>query len=128
MSISKKISSLKDIIFIDNGAEDVAVFNGFFDFILHKNMYYKQQEPERNFMILNSASFFEKSLTKMQEHTSVHLYLDNDKTGQKCTLRALALDKQKFHDERQLYKQYNDLNDWLVQIGLSQKQQVKQQP
>jgi hypothetical protein len=51
--------------------------------------------------------------------SQVHLYLDNDKTGQKCTLQALALDKEKFTDERGLYQKYGDLNDWLVQITVS---------
>lgn len=50
----------------------------------------------------------------MSAHHEVHLYLDNDKTGQKLTIRALSLDKKKFRDERQLYQKYNDLNDWLV--------------
>ena len=64
----------------------------------------------------------------MQEHSEVHLYLDNDKTGQKCTLDALALDNEKFQDERKLYQKYDDLNDWLVHIGQSQKQQIRQKP
>ncbi len=64
----------------------------------------------------------------MQEHNHVHLYLDNDKTGNRCTLQALGLDEQKFKDERQLYHQYNDLNDWLINIVKSQKQQLRQKP
>ena len=49
----------------------------------------------------------------MQTHARVHLYLDNDKTGQKCTEKVLQLDKEKFIDERKMYRQYGDLNDWL---------------
>ena len=64
----------------------------------------------------------------MQAHAQVHLYLDNDKTGQKCTQQALNLDREKFKDERQLYQKYDDLNDWLVHIGKSQKQQIRQKP
>jgi len=64
----------------------------------------------------------------MQEHRHVHLYLDNDKTGQKCTLQALAMDNQKFKDERGLYQKYGDLNDWLVHIGQSQRQHLQQRP
>ena len=64
----------------------------------------------------------------MQSHKSVHLYLDCDTTGQKCIQKALAIDKQKFFDERGLYKNYKDLNDWMINIGQSQKQspQLKQ--
>ena len=58
----------------------------------------------------------------MQSHKSVHLYLDCDTTGQKCIQKALEIDKQKFIDERHLYKNYKDLNDWIMHIGQSQKQ------
>jgi len=121
----KGSSSPKDSTFIDNGGTDVAVFEGFFNFLSYKNMYDKQEEPLRNFVVLNSTSFFEKNLPKMQEHQRVHLFLDNDKTGQKFTDQALALDKQKFRDERRLYKGYEDLNDWLMHIGQAQRQQIR---
>ncbi|MEO6550736.1 MAG: toprim domain-containing protein [Ferruginibacter sp.] len=105
----KGSSSPKDISFIYNGAKDVAVFEGFFNFLSHRTMFYNQEEPTRNFLVLNTASFFEKSILKMMEHERVHLYLDNDKTGQKCTQQALALDNKKFQDERKLYQKYDDL-------------------
>ncbi len=61
----------------------------------------------------------------MQSYKSVHLYLDCDTTGQKCIQKALALDRQKFIDERQVYKNYKDLNDWMMHIGQPQKQSVQ---
>ena len=64
----------------------------------------------------------------MQSYKSVHLYLDCDTTGQKCIQKALEINNQKFIDERQLYKNYKDLNDWIMHVGQSQKQplQLKQ--
>lgn len=124
----KGSSSPKDSTFIDNGAKDIAVFEGFFNFLSYRNMYYNQQEPLRNYLILNSTSFFEKNLPKMQEHNTVHLFLDNDRTGQKFTQKASDLDKEKFRDERHLYQRYDDLNHWLMHIGQSQKQQLKLRP
>ncbi|MEJ0080840.1 MAG: toprim domain-containing protein [Puia sp.] len=121
----KGSSTPKDSTFIDNGAKDLAVFEGFFNFLSYQTLYNKQDHPIRNFLILNSASFFEKNLTKMQDHKRVHLFLDNDKTGQKCTLQALTLDKERFRDERHLYEKYNDLNDWIRHPGLSHKQQIQ---
>jgi DNA primase len=123
---SKLSSSPKDFTFINNNANELAVFEGFFNFLSYKNMYYQQLEPLRNFLILNSVSFFEKSLPKMQGHQQVHLYLDNDKTGQKFTQRALDMDAVKFKDRRDLYKQYDDLNDWLQNIGNPIKEQMRQ--
>lgn len=121
----KGSSSPKDSTYIDNGAKDLTVFEGFFNFLSYQSMYYKQQVPEHNFLILNSTSFFEKSLSKMQEHRQVRLFLDNDKTGNKYTQLAQSIDKEKFHDERHLYLKYDDLNDWLINIGKSQKQYLK---
>ena len=112
--------------FINNGAREVAVFEGFFDFLSYKALYDKQQEPPRNYLILNSTSFFDEKLPLMQEHGKVHLFLDNDKTGDKCIDQAVAIDKDKFIDERQMYKNYNDLNDWLMNFGLAQRQGNRQ--
>jgi hypothetical protein len=56
------------------------------------------------------------------------LFLDNDKTGNKFTQLAQSIDKEKFRDERGLYQGYNDLNDWVINMGKSQKQIVKQRP
>ncbi len=107
----KLSSSPKGTTLIDNGAKDLAVFEGFFDFLSYRALYEKEPGHLRNFPILNSASFFEKSLPLMQTHDRVHLYLDTDKTGQKSTQQALALDRQKYVDERGLYVKYNALND-----------------
>lgn len=124
----KGSSSPKDSTFIDNGVKEIAVFEGIFDFLSYRTMHNKQQAPEYNFLILNSTSFFEKNLPKMQQYEKVHLYLDNDKTGQSCTQKALALDSQRFKDQSTLYQHHNDLNDWLISLGKTQNQQHRQKP
>lgn len=121
----KGSSSPKEITFIDNGSKDLAVFEGFFNFLSYLALVDKQQAEKPNILVLNSTSFFEKSLPKMQEHHRVKLFLDNDKTGNKYTQQALSMDQQKFSDERRLYQKYNDLNDWMVNMGKSQKQHLK---
>lgn len=122
----KGSSSPKDVTFFDNDAKEVAVFEGFFNFLSHRTIFQNQDEPKQNFLILNSTSFFEKSLPKMQEHNRVHLFLDNDKTGEKFSQLAIKIDHLKFKDERSLYHKYEDLNDWLMHIGLSPKQRLSQ--
>ena len=124
----KGSSSPKDTTFIDNGAKEVAVFEGFFNFLSYCTINHHQRLEEPNYLILNSASFFEKSLSKMQEHQGVRLFLDNDKTGNKFTELAQSIDKEKFGDERKLYQKYNDLNDWLINMGKSQKQLLRPRP
>ena len=124
----KASSSPKDITLIKNDAEKITVFEGFFNFLSYQAIHQKQEQPHTNFLILNSTSFFEKSLPLMQSHKSVHLYLDCDTTGQKCIHKALEIDEQKFVDERALYKNYKDLNDWIMYIGQSQKNSLQLKP
>lgn len=118
----KAASSPKDATFINTGAKDLATFEGYFNFLSYLTIHHKLEQPPRNFLILNSTSFFQKKLPLMQAHNRVHLYLDNDKTGEKFTTQAIEINKVKFIDERGFYKNYSDLNDMLVNIGQSQKQ------
>jgi hypothetical protein len=117
----KQATIPNDVTFINNGAKEVAVFEGFFDFLSFKTMYHKQDEPKMNYLILNSTSFFEKSLPNMQEHNKVHLFLDNDNTGKNWAMLAQGLLGDKIIDQRALYKNHNDLNDFLINFGNVQK-------
>jgi hypothetical protein len=121
-------SSPKDITLIENGAKNLAVFEGFFNFLSYLTLQGKQEVNLTNFLILNSASFFEKSLPRMSEYNRVHLYLDNDRTGQNCSQKALGIDREKFIDERKFYQKHKDLNDWLIYSRQSQKHSLTQRP
>lgn len=92
----KGSSSPKYVTYLDNGAKNISVFEGFFDFKSYESMNKNLREdlkglPNRhmNFLILNSLSFFERSLLLMEKHENIHLFLDNDNTGRKCTSVAL---------------------------------------
>jgi hypothetical protein len=122
----KAASTPNDLTFIDNGAKDVATFEGFFDFLSYKAIFHKQEEPNRNYLILNSSSFFEKSLPILQQHARVFGYLDNDKTGNKITSQAKEILKEKFSDERGLYLNHKDLNAFLTEFGKIDKQRLSQ--
>lgn len=123
----KAASAPKTSTFIDNKSTELAVFEGFFNFLTHQAMH-RNQLPKSNYLILNSLSFFDNNLPRMTAHNHVHLYLDNDKSGEKFTQKAIALDCQKFSDERKLYASHKDLNEWVVSIGpQQQKNQSHQQ-
>lgn len=121
----KASSSPKASTFIDQGADRLAVFEGFFDFLSYKAITDLQTHPTTNYLILNSASFFEQQLPRMQQHPQVHLFLDNDNTGSKLTAAAIALDPHRFQDQRGMYKDYNDLNAWCQHQGKSFRMQQK---
>lgn len=113
----KGSSHPKSSTLIKNQADTLAVFEGFFDFLSYLTIYQNQPAPLRDFLVLNSTSFFERQLPIMQLYMRVHLYLDNDKTGTKCTTLALEKSSRQFIDERSLYANYKDLNEWHKYIG-----------
>ncbi|EJG01454.1 toprim domain-containing protein [Flavobacterium sp. F52] len=116
----KGSSSPKDITFINAQAKSVVVFEGFFDYLSYKMMNQKSVKLQTNFLILNSLSFFNKSLQLMEKHERVDLYLDRDTGGIKFTSEALQRDSAKYTDQSFLYEQKKDLNEWL-----NREQQVK---
>ncbi len=54
----KASSSPKDVTVIENQSEKITVFEGFFNFLSYQAIHQKQEQPETNFLILNSTSFF----------------------------------------------------------------------
>jgi hypothetical protein len=112
----KGSSSPKDITFIDAQAKSVVVFEGFFDYLSYKMMNQKSVNLQTNSLILNSLSFFNKSVQLMEKHERVDLYLDRDTGGIKCTYEALQRDSAKYTDQSFLYEQKKDLNEWLNQV------------
>lgn len=117
----KGSSSPKFISYLDNGANAIMVFEGFFDFMTYQSIYLNQSQLESNYLVLNSLSFFPRSLLLMEKHEHIHLYLDNDKSGKDCT-RQLQQRTEKVIDESCLYQGYKDLNEWAIHVGQSQKQ------
>lgn len=109
----KSGSSPKDITTLSIGSDSIAVFEGFFDFLSYQAIREELPRPSTDYLILNSLSFFEKALVPLKEYQSVHLYLDNNDAGRKCTEKALSISA-KFKDESGLYRGHEDLNDFLL--------------
>ncbi|WP_018615743.1 toprim domain-containing protein [Segetibacter koreensis] len=121
---SKLSSAPKDIKTFDLGAKEGIAFEGFFDFLSFISIQKNFAPIKANYVVLNSLSLFEKGRAFMEKHEHIKLYLDHDKTGQKFTRYALSLSK-KYKDESGLYKNYKDLNDWIMNIGKDQKKRLK---
>ncbi|WP_214226673.1 toprim domain-containing protein [Pedobacter sp. B4-66] len=122
----KSSSSPKDITTILNGGNSVAVFEGFFDFLSYLVLSKNDQRNNPDFLILNSLAFFEKAKTLMESYGSSNLYLDGDAAGQKMIKDAISANKQ-YIDESNLYREYQDLNNYLCNNMNPQKitQEVK---
>jgi len=121
----KGSSSPKDVTFVDNRTDDVAVFEGMFSFLSFCTVNKNLTAPLSNCLVLNSLSFFEKSRSLMEQYNQVHLILDSDTAGMKCTKQALQWDRDKYIDRSDFYQNHKDLNDWLIHHQHSQKQSQK---
>ncbi len=124
----KGSSSPKSMTYLDNKEKAITVFEGFFDFLTYQSLYQNKLKGmpgnPSNFLILNSLSFFEKSLTLMKTYDSVHLYLDRDTAGRKYTEIAQNISA-RFKDESQLYRNHKDLNEWVMHFGKLEKKESK---
>jgi len=69
----KGSSSPKYVTYLDNKANNITVFEGFFDFMSYQSIYQNQEQELTSFLVLNSLSFFERSLLLMEKHESIHL-------------------------------------------------------
>lgn len=118
----KGSSAPKDITFLDNGRDQVAVFEGFFSFLSFHTINQNQQAPLSNCLVLNSLAFLERSRPLMEQHKQVHLVLDRDTAGKKHTSQALEWDKEKYIDHSNFYHPHKDLNDWLTHHNHSRGQ------
>lgn len=114
--------SPKYVTWLDNKANSISVFEGCFDFLSYWSME-DLRKASTNILVLNSLSFFTRSLLLMEKHERIHLYLDNDKAGKECVTQAMQRTN-KVIDESNLYKGRKDLNEWLV--SLAAPQQLKQ--
>ena len=131
----KGSSSPKDITLVsDPRTEGLSVFEGFFNFLSFqaqkfsdKNLLHNLPEMQGNFLVLNSLSFFERSRDLMENHSSIHLYLDRDNSGLKNTKQAIEWSK-RYIDESIRYEQYKDLNEYLIgskEMGLKEGRGLK---
>jgi hypothetical protein len=130
----KGSSAPKQVRFIDeNNAENerkqLLVFEGFFSFLSYKTLDQKGllqsgllTSGQENFLILNSLSFFEKSRELIEKYDAIHLFLDRDQAGMKCTQQALNWSS-KYSDKSNFYKKHKDLNEYLVEQMQFQQQQ-----
>jgi Toprim-like/CHC2 zinc finger len=126
----KGSSSPKTSRFIDRGLDVIYVFEGFFDFLSFQTLKRESDTPVANYLILNSLAFLERNRKLMEKHQAVHLFLDRGQAGISQTRRALEWNNAIYIDNSLLYKEYPDLNVWLIrnQNGIKPILENKQKP
>ena len=109
--IFKNSSSPKSYTYLSRNKNQLIILEGMFDLMslakLNDNLL-----NITDILVLNSISFINDIEKYISKYTQVHLYLDNDTTGQKAT--QYLIDKHKHTiDKSSSYKNYKDLNDLL---------------
>jgi hypothetical protein len=125
-NIFKGSSSPKEVTLIGKDfSKEIAVFEGFMDFLSYQTIHHRKfimlpkQQP--NFLVLNSIGFFEKMKPRLEQHPSIHLYLDRDNKGLEITKEVMSFNR-KYRDESSIYQNHKDLNEYLMDQNPEQRQ------
>lgn len=108
-----KIStSPKTVSTLASGSDTVAVFEGFVDYLSYMSMR-RERRPGTDAIVLNSVSNLSKAMSAIASHATILTYLDNDEAGRRTTdeIRRQA-EGCTVIDRSELYREYNDLNDY----------------
>lgn len=103
----------KDVTLVKNGSNEIAVFEGFFDFLTYMNIENKQDCPS-DYLILNSTAMLYKIEKKLSEYSKISLFLDNDSNG-KQTVEKMMMKYENTEDCSLIYRDFKDLNEWFCQ-------------
>ena len=113
----KGVIGNKNITLIEGSVKcsNLLIFEGFFDFLSYLSFIEKKQ-LKSEYLILNSVTQIKKAFKFISDNSfnKIFLYLDNDQAGNKATDEFSKINKN-ISDERKLYKNYKDFNEFLIQ-------------
>lgn len=94
--------------------DNVAVFEGFFDFLAWMTLH-KKDIPPCDVVVLNSVNNVQKAMAYLGLHKKISLWLDNDEAGRKAvkSIQSAFPDKE-IIDRSGNYSDVKDVNDWLL--------------
>jgi DNA primase len=110
----------KDVKLIENRnnkADEIVVFEGFFDFLTFKNLERKNSKNKNSvsdFLILNSTAMLFKAEESLKKYDKIFLFLDNDSAGN-ATKKIIQKNYKNVEDCSLLYHDYKDLNEWFCE-------------
>ncbi|PZU17765.1 MAG: DNA primase [Chryseobacterium sp.] len=103
----------KDVSWIEvrnNSKNEVAVFEGFFDYLTFRNLS-NEDHPDCDCLILHSTAMLFKAKAKLKDYDKIILFLDNDANG-KSVRSIIEKEYKNVEDSSLLYADYKDLNQW----------------
>ena len=109
----------KDITVITNESKTLRIYEGFFDYLSFVQVREILRMEESDYLILNSVALLLKNVPVLMNYTSIELYLDNDDAGNNYT-ELIRKQFEQAVDCRKLYREYEDVNDWLKAMVLKE--------
>lgn len=103
----------KDITTIPGTANEINIFEGFFDY-LSALTYFKTHRLTGTTIVLNSVMLLDRIAPALNKDETFNVYLDNDKTGE---LAFSVIDrnfKKVINKSKLLYPNFKDFNEFLV--------------
>ena len=108
----KNSSSPKSYTYLKNSGNSLVVLEGMFD-LLSLIELDSIDVTTCDIIILNSTAFVKPVVSYFKDYDKVNLLLDNDATGKRISL-LLSQNYTHVMDQSLLYKNYKDLNEWLI--------------
>jgi hypothetical protein len=112
----KGSSSPKDISIIHRGPQTVCVLEGFIDFLsLQQTHDYELNrfKDQSSFIVLNSLSLLNRTLSTIHAYKQINLFLDNDNAGREAkenlTAKGIV-----YQDAGRIYRDFKDVNEFLI--------------
>ncbi|MGV0966989.1 toprim domain-containing protein [Empedobacter falsenii] len=103
----------KDITLIKNNQNQLRIFESWSDFISYIFLF-PTDEFLYDFLILNSIALLRKNIELINKYEKIETYFDQDDTGKSATNFLKTELKDKVKDDSNFYKNYKDLNEFLI--------------
>lgn len=116
-------TSPKGITTIGNNSPTCLLFEGFMDMLSYLTLK-KETTLTVDIIILNSVNNLNKAIDFLKRHQTIHCFLDNDEAGKRTVTEVQKLDYETI-DHSPSYHQHKDLNEYLCQKKLAQKEPIK---
>lgn len=116
----------KDLTSVNNQSQTLRIFEGFADYLSFKILEKSLEKEPSNYIILNSVTMISKVKNQLENYQSVELFLDNDRTGDSVT-EILKKQNSNVSDERILFKNHKDLNEFLINTNMRKRDTGKEE-
>lgn len=125
--------SPKDVTHIKNGSDRCIILEGFIDYLSYLTL--RAARPgncqavgnEPDYVVLNSVSNVGKAIPLLKEYKNAFCLLDNDRAGRQA-FREMEEAGCPVKDRSGCYREYNDLNDFLLGKKMPQEKEADHLP